>query len=111
MPMYQRPFMKGKLYIHFSVEFPDSLSPEQCKALEAVLPPKPVSQYTDMELDECEETMPYDVNIEEEMQRRQQQHQEAYDEDDDVLGGWAEGAVRPAVGSLRQICCFALGDY
>jgi DnaJ homolog subfamily A member 2 len=24
-----------------------------------------------MELDECEETMPYDVNIEEEMQRRQ----------------------------------------
>ncbi|ONM30834.1 Mitochondrial import receptor subunit TOM20-4 [Zea mays] len=43
MPMYQRPFMKGKLYIHFSVEFPDSLSPKQCKALEAVLPPKPVS--------------------------------------------------------------------
>ena len=87
MPMYQRPFMKGKLYIHFSVEFPDSLSPEQCKALEAVLPPKPVSQYTDMELDECEDTMPYDVNIEEEMRRRQQQHQEAYDEDDDVPGG------------------------
>ncbi|PWZ38562.1 DnaJ [Zea mays] len=87
MPMYQRPFIKGKLYIHFSVEFLDSLSPEQCKALEAVLPPKPVSQYTDMELDECEETMPYDVNIEEEMRRRQQQHQEAYDEDDDVSGG------------------------
>ncbi|ONM23140.1 DnaJ 2 [Zea mays] len=87
MPMYQWPFMKGKLYIHFSVEFPNSLSPEQCKALEVVLPPKPVSQYTDMELDECEETMPYDVNIEEEMRRRQQQHQEAYDEDDDVPSG------------------------
>ncbi|XP_008661261.1 dnaJ protein homolog 2 [Zea mays] len=87
MPMYQWPFMKGKLYIHFSVEFPDSLSPEQCKALEVVLPPKPVSQYTDMELDECEETMPYDVNIKEEMRRRQQQHQEAYDEDDDVPSG------------------------
>ncbi|KAL5677358.1 hypothetical protein ACJX0J_013489, partial [Zea mays] len=57
----KRPFMKGKLYIHFSVEFPDSLSPKQCKALEAVLPPKPVSQHTDMELDECEETMPYDL--------------------------------------------------
>ncbi|ONM56556.1 hypothetical protein ZEAMMB73_Zm00001d021217, partial [Zea mays] len=81
MSMYQRPFMKGKLYIHFSVEFPDSLSLEQCKALEAVLPPKPVSQYTDMELDECEDTMPYDVNIKEEMRRRQQQHQEAYDEE------------------------------
>ncbi|AQL02909.1 Putative dnaJ chaperone family protein [Zea mays] len=87
MPMYQRPFIKGKLYIHFSVEFSDSLSPEQCKALEVVLPPKPVSQYTDMELDECEDTMPYDVNIEEEMRRRQQQHQEAYDEDDNVPGG------------------------
>uniref|UniRef100_A0A804MS65 Chaperone protein dnaJ 3 n=1 Tax=Zea mays TaxID=4577 RepID=A0A804MS65_MAIZE len=87
MPMYQRPFMKGKLYIHFSVEFSDLLSSEQCKALEVVLPPKPVSQYTDMELDECEDTMPYDVNIEEEMRRRQQQHQEAYDEDDDVPGG------------------------
>ncbi|PWZ12792.1 DnaJ 2 [Zea mays] len=87
MPMYQRPFMKGKLYIHFSVEFPNSLSLEQCKALEAVLPPKPISQYTDMELDECEETMPYDVNIEEEMRRRRQQHQEAYDEDDDVPDG------------------------
>jgi DnaJ homolog subfamily A member 2 len=87
--MYQRPFMKGKLYIHFLVEFSDSLSLEQCKALEAVLPPKPVSQYTNMELDECEEMMPYDVNIEEEMRRRQQQHQhqEAYDEDDDVPGG------------------------
>jgi len=34
MPMYQRPFMKGKPYIHSSVEFPDSLNPEQCKALE-----------------------------------------------------------------------------
>eukprot|EP00494_Astrolonche_serrata_P031635 UN31904 len=33
MPMYQRPFMKGKLYIHFTVEFPDSLAPDQCKAL------------------------------------------------------------------------------
>ncbi|AQK45787.1 Chaperone protein dnaJ 3 [Zea mays] len=87
MPMYQRPFMKGKLYIHFSVEFSDSLSSEQCKALEVVLPPKPVSQYTDMELDECEDTMHYDVNIEEEMRRRQQQHQEAYDEDDNVPGG------------------------
>jgi DnaJ family protein A protein 2 len=40
-----------------------------------------------MELDECEETMPYDVNIEEEMRRRQQQHQEAYDEDEDMPGG------------------------
>jgi len=87
MPMYQRPFMKGKLYIHFTVEFPDSLNPDQVKALEAVLPPKPSSQLTDMELDECEETTLHDVNMEEETRRKQQQAQEAYDEDDDMPGG------------------------
>ncbi|XP_076890995.1 dnaJ protein homolog [Bidens hawaiensis] len=88
MPMYQRPFMKGKLYIHFTVDFPDSLSPEQCNALEALLPPKPSTQMTDMELDECEETTLHDVNIEEEMRRKQQQAaQEAYDEDEDMHGG------------------------
>ncbi|RZS11852.1 hypothetical protein BHM03_00043228 [Ensete ventricosum] len=87
MPMYQRPFMRGKLYIHFTVDFPDSMSPEQCKALEAVLPPKPASRMTDMELDECEETTLHDVNIEEEMRRKQAQAQEAYEEDDDMHGG------------------------
>lgn len=79
--------MKGKLYIHFSVDFPDSLTPDQCKALEAVLPLRPGSQMTDMELDECEETTLHDVNIEEEMRRKQAQAQEAYEEDDDAPGG------------------------
>ncbi|XP_028547954.1 dnaJ protein homolog [Dendrobium catenatum] len=88
MPLYQRPFMRGKLYIHFTVEFPDSLNPDQCKALEAILPARTRSQLTDMELDECEETTLYDVNIEEEMRRKQQtQAQEAYDEDEDMHGG------------------------
>ncbi|KAK1311010.1 hypothetical protein QJS10_CPA08g00036 [Acorus calamus] len=87
MPIYQRPFMRGKLYIHFTVEFPESLFPEQCKALEAVLPPRTSTQLTDMELDECEETTLHDVNIEEEMRRKQQAAQEAYEEDDDMPGG------------------------
>lgn len=88
MPMYQRPFMKGKLYIHFNVEFPDSLTPDQVQALEAVLPPRPATQMTPMELDECEETTMHDVNIEEEMRRKQAQaQQEAYDEDEDMHGG------------------------
>ncbi|KAF3439474.1 hypothetical protein FNV43_RR17752 [Rhamnella rubrinervis] len=87
MPMYQKPFMKGKLYIHFTVEFPESLKPEQIKALEAILPPKPLSGLSDMELDECEETTLHDVNIEEEMRRRQQAQAEAYDEDEDMQGG------------------------
>ncbi|GAB2285621.1 hypothetical protein Dimus_020063 [Dionaea muscipula] len=88
MPIYQRNFLRGKLYIHFSVDFPESLSPDQVKALEAVLPAKPSMQLTDMELDECEETTLHDVNIEEEMRRKQTQaQQEAYDEDDEPQGG------------------------
>lgn len=80
--------MKGNLYIHFNVEFPDSLSPDQVQALAKVLPPKPQSQLTDMELDECEETNLHDVNIEEEMRRKQAQRHEAYDEEDeDMYGG------------------------
>ncbi|XP_024359351.1 dnaJ protein homolog [Physcomitrium patens] len=88
MPHYQRPFMKGRLYLHFSVEFPESgaLTPEQLKALEVILPPRPTSQMTDMELDECEETTLIDVNIEDEMRRKQQQQQEAYDEDEESSG-------------------------
>ena len=87
MPNYQRHFLKGKLYIHFSVEFPDTLSLDQVKALEAVLPSKPTSQLSDMELDECEETTLHDVNMEEETRRRQQAQQEAYEEDEDMHGG------------------------
>ncbi|XP_042512038.1 chaperone protein dnaJ A6-like [Macadamia integrifolia] len=86
MPHHGRPFMKGRLYIHFNVEFPDSgiLSPDQCRSLETILPPKPSSQLSEMELDECEETTLHDVNIDEEMRRKQQQQQqEAYDEDDE----------------------------
>ncbi|CAM8893004.1 unnamed protein product [Rhodiola kirilowii] len=91
MPIYQRPFMKGKLYIHFNVEFPDSSTPEQCKALEAVLPSRPSAQLTAMEIDECEETTLHDVNMEEEMRRKQAQaQQEAYDEDDDDMPGGAQ---------------------
>jgi DnaJ family protein A protein 2 len=91
MPMYQRPFMKGKLYIQFAVDFPDSLSVDQCKALEAVLPARTSSQLTNMEIDECEETTLHDVNMEEEVRRKQQQQaHEAYDEDEDMLGGGAQ---------------------
>nr|GMD98728.1 DnaJ protein homolog [Ipomoea batatas] len=56
--------------------------------LEVVLPPRPITGITEMELDECEETTLHDVNIEEEMRRKQQQEaQEAYKEDDDMHGG------------------------
>ncbi|KAF9687685.1 hypothetical protein SADUNF_Sadunf02G0118800 [Salix dunnii] len=87
MPHHHRPFMRGKLYIHFNVEFPDSgiLSPEQCRTLETILPPRQSKNLSEMEIDNCEETIMHDVNIEEEKRRKQQQRhqQEAYDEDED----------------------------
>lgn len=79
--------MRGKMYIHFTVDFPETLSPDQVKALAGILPARPQSQLTDMEMDECEETTMHDVNIEEEMRRKQAAQQEAYDEDDDMPGG------------------------
>lgn len=78
--------MKGRLYIQFNVEFPESgiLSPDQCQTLESVLPPKPGKNLSDMEMDDCEEATMHDVNIDDEMRRkRYQQQQEAYDEDDE----------------------------
>ncbi|MCO5594394.1 hypothetical protein L7F22_048424 [Adiantum nelumboides] len=91
MPLYQRPFMKGSLYIHFQVDFPEAgaLSLDQCVGLKAILPSKPASKVSQSALDECEETILYDVNMEEETRRRQQQQQaEAYEEDDDEeMGG------------------------
>ncbi|XP_068634075.1 chaperone protein dnaJ A6-like [Aristolochia californica] len=89
MPHHQRPFMKGRLYIQFNVEFPDSgfLSLDQCRTIETILPCKSTNQITPMELEECEETTLRDVSIEEQMRRKQQQRQkEAYDEDDDSSG-------------------------
>ncbi|KAF2318165.1 hypothetical protein GH714_001937 [Hevea brasiliensis] len=71
MPMYENSFLRGKLYIHFSV-----------KALDAVLPSRTLVKLSNMELDECEEATLHDVNFEKEMQRKQQQAQEAYDEDE-----------------------------
>lgn len=37
MPEHGRPYEHGNLYIHFQVEFPDSLSSDQVTALQSVL--------------------------------------------------------------------------
>ncbi|GJN21745.1 hypothetical protein PR202_gb09257 [Eleusine coracana subsp. coracana] len=89
MPQHGRPFMKGRLFVEFNVEFPEhgSLTPAQCRSLEKILPQKPGSKLSDAELDQCEETTLHDVNMEEEMRRKQQQRQqEAYDEDEEEEG-------------------------
>lgn len=77
--------MKGNLYIHFTVEFPDSFTLDQCKALESILPPRTSTAPTDMEIEDCEEVTLHDVNIDEEMRRKQDARaaQEAYNEDEE----------------------------
>lgn len=82
MPNYRRPFMKGCLYIHFNVEFPDSgvISPEKCVAFKTMLP----KDSSAVDLDECEEMTTYDVDIKQEMRQKEyQRRQEAYEEEDD----------------------------
>lgn len=86
MPHHQRPFIKGRLFIHFNVDFPDSgfLSPDKCRDLEALLPSKPGKQLSDKEVDECEETTLHDVNMEEEMRRKEHRRPSGvYDDEDD----------------------------
>lgn len=126
MPHHQRPFMKGKLYIRFNVEFPEpgSLSPDRCKALESILSQKRGKQISAMEVDEAEETTMYDVNMEEEMRRKQQQkQQEAYDEDDDDYGAprvqcaqqwkchWSRELLDSSVGGPWSILFNLLGNF
>ncbi|XP_021910801.1 chaperone protein dnaJ A6-like, partial [Carica papaya] len=53
MPHHGRPFMKGRLFILFNVEFPDTgvLTPGQCRTMENILTPRASKQLSDMELD------------------------------------------------------------
>lgn len=101
MPHHQRPFMKGRLYIHFDVEFPESLPLERSRALGKILPSKPGKQVSEMELDECEETTLHDVNMEEEMRRKKQQrNQRSYYDNDDNDDD--EGPSMPRVQCAQQ---------
>jgi len=86
--------MKGRLYIQFNVDFPDTgfISPDQCQLLEKVLPQKGSKNMSAAELDDCEETTLHDVNLKEEMRRKHQHHyREAYDEDEDEDDGPSGG--------------------
>ncbi|MCO5574764.1 hypothetical protein L7F22_028555 [Adiantum nelumboides] len=103
MPMYQRPFIKGKLYIHFSVGFLESgsLSTDQCKALEAILPLKPLSEMTNMELGECDKTILQNVNVEKEMKRKQQ-HQQSQKVQEDQQEAMRSKRTRKGPGGVLR---------
>lgn len=64
MPVYKPPFMKGTLYVHLNVQYPNYLTREQPDLLENQ---NLVTELRVIEVDDCEETTLSDVNIEEEM--------------------------------------------
>ena len=56
MPQFRHPEIKGNLYVHFDVQFPENafLEEKDLKTLESLLPTKP-QDTIDMEEDEVEE--------------------------------------------------------
>ncbi|MCO5561831.1 hypothetical protein L7F22_015455 [Adiantum nelumboides] len=104
MPMYQRPFIKGKLYIHFSVVFLEScsLSTDQCKALEAILPLKPSSEMTNVELGEFDKAILQNVNMEKEMKRKQQHQQSREVQEDQQEARRSRRTRKSPRGVLRK---------
>ncbi|MCO5556721.1 hypothetical protein L7F22_010272 [Adiantum nelumboides] len=104
LPMYQRPFIKGKLYILFSVGFLESgsLSTDQCKALEAILPLKPTSEMTNMELGECDKTILQNINLEKEMKRKQQHQQSQKVQEDQQEARRSRRTRKSPGGVLRK---------
>ncbi|KAI7841110.1 hypothetical protein COHA_005335 [Chlorella ohadii] len=92
MPVQGRPFDKGNLYIHFTVEFPDSVSAAQAEALKAAFGgPTPNGAAPMAEVEEVR-LQPV-ADIEQEIKARREQERrtgaEAYDSDsdDEIRGG------------------------
>jgi DnaJ-class molecular chaperone len=84
MPMHKNPFVKGKLFIHFKVEFPKTgqINPDGAAALVKALPagaPKPDAGA------DVEEVVMRDADLES-MGQSNRNMGGAYDEDDDEDG-------------------------
>ncbi|KAL4424806.1 hypothetical protein ABPG77_000846 [Micractinium sp. CCAP 211/92] len=90
MPIQGRPFEKGNLYIHFTVEFPDEVTPQQAAALKAAF--GGAANGTSTPMAEVEEVRLQPVaDIEQEIKARREHERrtgaEAYDSDsDDEMG-------------------------
>jgi len=89
MPVHRNPHLKGNLYIHFEVVFPESsqLSPAARQSLLAVLPPALPKTDVPVTDGDIEEVMLQDYNEERERARRERdshhRRSENYDEDED----------------------------
>ncbi|RZF34682.1 hypothetical protein LSTR_LSTR002764 [Laodelphax striatellus] len=91
MPVYRNPFEKGNLYIKFDVEFPanHSISEENLKILESLLPARPAAVIPPAEMLEEVDLYDYDPN---------DRSNQPADNDDDEEGTFEEmhaGAIPP----------------
>jgi len=90
MPQHKRPFEKGNLYIHFTIEFPKagSLTPQQMKQLEDILPPRRPPPKVTEEMEEYElKKVPESTQRGAGGKGQQQRRGESYDEDEDQPQG------------------------
>merc|ERR1712083_350400 len=89
MPTFKNPCVRGNLFVIFSIQFPDSLSPDAERAMRAMLPgPLNVATYSaDDEGVEVHETTDMDpVASLNTNKANMVPGGEAYDEDDDARG-------------------------
>jgi len=90
MPQHKRPFEKGNLYIHFTIEFPKqgSITPQQMKLLQEILPPgRPAPKPTD-DMEEFELKRVPEANQRGGGQRRRG---ESYEDEEESGGGGQRG--------------------
>ena len=87
MPTYRNPFEKGRLIIHFNVNFPKTMPTDKLPSLEKLLPPRTEAIIPDdAEEHELEEFDP--------RQRNHHGRREAYNDDDDEEGHFGPGGQR-----------------
>jgi DnaJ family protein A protein 2 len=79
MPFQGNPFTKGRLFIHFSVKFPTTLSPSLVTSLKNILPKAPVPMLSGEE----EECVLVDVDISQFGQSGDNRRGDATEEDED----------------------------
>lgn len=96
MPMHGRPYQKGNMYIHFDVEFPDTLTPQQIASVRSALPGPTATDNGIMDSDDVDEVRMADVkDIREEIEARSRLgnsgSNEAYGSDSDDERGGARG--------------------
>lgn len=93
MPVHGQPMVKGNLYIHFEVKFPEMITPQQRDALYGVFgPPKEPSEIAVDDDEEVESTMNKVSDIQDELKARARygkQYRDGYSSSgsDDERGG------------------------